>query len=479
MADHFLEGHRIFSRLYSIGGRLNPISIRDQMVRGQMFVERLVEQGSPWYNSERPLLIVGAGAGGVAAALTAVERYRIPTILVDKQNMPFFTQTAAVTRWLDPTLYDFPADHWGVGDYPPRATQYTPISWKANWSHHLAILWVLRLRVALHRNPQLFQFRPSTQLASMPKLDVSGEFVTCETNKVGTNKTIKIDCAVVLLAVGPGKEKTYIREKGKRPHLARGFGFWEQDPFRSQNVLPDDAANPKPKIVISGAGDGALQDFLRLTMRSDCPKRILDNLNIKALPLQKLLSAEYRAQRVTHWGMGPQHDHAELQALHEVHTSVVTTLLDDDLNEEKGGNGDLHKAIEAELRDPDPDIYLIYGCQHFGNCYCINHLLTLLVAIYLERKLKRQILLKCRRVTDIESLSDGHSCSGMAADCHGKLHRVTWRSTIDCRDSNGCDTGHIDANVLVLRHGVDYDDVKIDTTPTGRTRHILPCYLLS
>jgi hypothetical protein len=477
MTDHFLDGHKISPRLFSIGGRLAPISIRDQMVRGQMFVERLVEQGSPWHTPTHPLLIVGAGAAGVAAALTAVERYRIPTILADRLNTPFFPQAGAPTRWLDPTLYDFPADHWAMSTFPPRPTNYTPVQWSANWSHQLAVLWLWRLRVALHDNSQIFSFRPYTTLAAMPQLDPSGDFVRCEmhTTAPDTDTVLveQIDCAVALLAMGPGKEKTYIRERGQPPHPTRGFGFWEQDPYREQNLLPD-APGVRPKIVITGSGDGAMQDFLRLTMRGNCPKEILRNLDIKDLPLQRLFSAEYRAQRVIHWGMGPQHEHAELQALHEVHTSVVTTLLEED----KKLSGALHEAIEAELRDPDPDIHLMYGCKHFGNCYGINRFLTLLVAIYLEQKLKRPILLPCKRAVDIQPLSDGHACAGSAIDCHGQMHRITWQSTIDCRNSKGPDTGCLDANVLVLRHGIDFEDVKIDATPNSHTRHILPCFLL-
>ena len=40
MADPFLTAHLVAPLQFELGGRLWPVSIRDQMVRGQLFVRR-------------------------------------------------------------------------------------------------------------------------------------------------------------------------------------------------------------------------------------------------------------------------------------------------------------------------------------------------------------------------------------------------------------------------------------------------------
>ena len=40
MVDPFLEAHRIGPGIFSVAGRLHPISIRDQIIRRQLFVQR-------------------------------------------------------------------------------------------------------------------------------------------------------------------------------------------------------------------------------------------------------------------------------------------------------------------------------------------------------------------------------------------------------------------------------------------------------
>jgi hypothetical protein len=63
MSDPVLDAHEIGDLIYLLSGP-RPISIRDQMLRGLILAERLLENGiisdaSPAY----PLLVVGAGAG--------------------------------------------------------------------------------------------------------------------------------------------------------------------------------------------------------------------------------------------------------------------------------------------------------------------------------------------------------------------------------------------------------------------------------
>src|ERR1700691_5651503 len=68
----------------------------------------------------------------------------------------------------------------------------------------------------------------------------------------------------MLIATGFGTENTQVKDN------YRGFGFWESDPLRKY-ALNMGIFAPQ-RMLISGAGDGALQDLLRVLTgpRSAC-----------------------------------------------------------------------------------------------------------------------------------------------------------------------------------------------------------------
>src|ERR1019366_6151378 len=109
MSWPILVAHQIYPDFFNLGGRLAPVSIRDQMVRAQAFVDDAVAAGligtKPW----RPLLIVGAGAAGATAAIWAAVHHHVPTMLIDRDSDAFNRQANCTTRWIDPTQYDWPA----------------------------------------------------------------------------------------------------------------------------------------------------------------------------------------------------------------------------------------------------------------------------------------------------------------------------------------------------------------------------------
>ena len=69
LADPFLRSHEIGVRMLEIGPRLSPLSIRDQMFRAAVAVDRAREHHL--ISKEAPILIVGGGAAGGAGAARA------------------------------------------------------------------------------------------------------------------------------------------------------------------------------------------------------------------------------------------------------------------------------------------------------------------------------------------------------------------------------------------------------------------------
>ena len=166
MADPFLSAHQVYPHFFNLGGRISPISIRDQMVRGQTIVERALEAGLIGGEGHRPLLVAGAGAAGATAAIHAASR-GVPTVLLDRDASPFTRQARCATRWIDPTQYDWPVDHWRRG-VCPAVSLPTPLPWRSDWAHSLAAQWSVRLNRALHRFPWLRVYYRTTVTTAVP-----------------------------------------------------------------------------------------------------------------------------------------------------------------------------------------------------------------------------------------------------------------------------------------------------------------------
>ena len=95
MPDPLLLAHEVAPFFFELGGRLSPVSIRDQMVRAQLLVDRAVI--AKLISPSRPLLVIGAGAAGVTATIQAVEVHKVPTILIDRGRIPFAVQLGCQT----------------------------------------------------------------------------------------------------------------------------------------------------------------------------------------------------------------------------------------------------------------------------------------------------------------------------------------------------------------------------------------------
>ena len=78
---------------------------------------------------------------------------------------------------------------------------------------------------------------------------------------------------LVISARGFGDERCFLEWPNppltRNGHPFRGFEFWASDPFERPNLgVPNRAGDdPRPRVLISGGGDGAMQDFLRIMTR--------------------------------------------------------------------------------------------------------------------------------------------------------------------------------------------------------------------
>lgn len=464
MADPFLVTHQVGPAVFDIGGKLYPVSIRDQMVRGQSIMDRSIQAGFGAKGEQ--LLVIGAGCAGAVAAITAASQ-GITTHLIDTAPMAFLRQAACGTRWIHPHEYEWPLDHWRTPGYPfiglpvPYYGPPVPLPWAANWSHLLAVGWAIELGRAISAYAPRLVSHYGTRLARAPVYAGGGWTVNLHPPG-GPPLTV----GMILVAVGFGAERV------TAPPSFRSLAFWETDPYLMANCgLPS-----PPRVVISGGGDGALQDFLRVVTGLRSVGDIAKACPIPPAVEADVLSAENRAQRAHLWGSSPEGDHDIQRTLHDAHHKAAIQAL-------------THAAVMAALAKvlpaTPPAVNLVHPCSHFSTGYAFNRFLVLLIDSYYTGLGFPSLLIPCASVASVAPILP-HAClaPGMVAPvplfCLGQPHTVTLlpSSHSGCVAAPPSPPGPLTADVVIIRHGVTGPAPLLvpALTAVDRPRQLLPLH---
>jgi len=441
MIDPFLLAHQVAPLSFEIGGILSPVSIRDQMIRGRWIIDRSIEAGLIM-TGER-LLLVGAGVAGVTAAIEGARR-GISVTLIDTAAAAFLRQAGCSSRLVDPTQYDWPVDHWPNPQFP-WTWPAMPLPWTAGRANILAISWRLALAAAMFRYGPLLDVRFSTGLAGFPS--VVYRSATPELRAVfipGGSEYFKI----AVSTVGFGTERTSLG-------TFSSYRFWDTDPLeRPDYGLP----GISPSILISGGGDGALQDFIRVSTTASSARQIYDALplmpNLRAALESAIQSAEDQAQRAYLWGSPgsatvPAHDHTIHERLHRAFVDQIDILA----NYPRVWPmivAALNKIVRAS---DSAKLCLVYPCSHFDRCYALNRFLVLLLARYYELERGETVLYPNTKVTTVSGTT--HACANNPATCYGQNHTVAYVNSacqgLPAPISPSPGPRH---EIVLLRHGI-------------------------
>jgi len=468
--DPFLLTYRVRDHLYDIGPHISPISIRDQMIRAHTLVMRAMRERI--IAPDKPLLIVGAGVAGATAAIAAA-RAGVHTTVVDKETNTFALQLGCKTRYLDPTQYDWPADHWGHGEFPLLPRDFL-LAWEGGDSSVIAGAWEDKFNDEIDNNRSHFRVVWSATLEDSESLaaDPSSHMITAKFScKSGWSE--QRDYAMIISCVGAGLEQTTIGSYS-------GLSFWGDDSLADENLgMP---AFMTPKVLISGSGDGALQDFLRIVTSKESAKAIFSALprKVQAAARRLIASNEDYYQRSHVWSgnynRNYRGDDCLIQSsLHRHYLYTVDTLLSE-------YKGKLRRTIDLMLRGfPGLHIELAFEGDHFAHCYPLNHFLVLLLATYLERKFKRRILLPNTRIVSVRGTNAAHKCeSDKPADCDEKSHEADF-ITADCSTPRGLAGGrpmvNSPYNLIIVRHGIKPNKYLFGR-PAANPRQMLPYDLI-
>jgi len=461
MADPVLLLHRADPELhvYTTGSVQSPASIRDQMIRGRLLIQRAELAGL--ISDSKSLVVVGAGAGGATAAMTAKE-LGVPCTLVDSEPLvggqlrPFARQRGCTTRQIEPSLYDWPLPRHNHSSWGHPSM---PLTYTAGLANDVVMrdldpaFKAAKLRTSWGA---IVEDKPERGLSGMLEVKVKD---------VLSGDTSTLLCDMVLFAIGAGQETVTVGAYS-------GYRFWDSDAFNQVPLVNSGNGN----VLISGGGDGALQDLIRIVTdpeRAPSPYMLWDAIRgfVDHEVLLRIAEIEDQAQRMLLWSGSKPTDcdvHIDLRI---GYAAVLRELW-------KSGNMvHIREALAGFWRDPLPKVTLLHPCSHFSRCYGLNHFISLLIFELLRhRGVTRKPGYSLSTVR--ASVISGHSCRS-AASCHGADHDV---ELIDetCRGGkgSGAPLNGGTHNVVVVRHGIDGKAMKSPVGPVPLARQMLPYDLL-
>lgn len=445
---------------FYIGSSYSPLSIRDQMIRACLVVERGLSAGL--IGRDRPLLISGAGPAGVSAAMCAVEA-DVTTVVVEQAGVAFVKQARCATRVVDPSVYDWPARHWRFEDIPNL-----PLPLWSETAENLVYHWKERWEAFCERHSSRLDVAYTTRIWSTrltsppPELEV--EYEPLGDNSGGTGK-LPNRFGMLLQAQGYIREKVYLQED----HHYRGPQFWETDRFTEPRLGLEGTGDVS--VLISGGGDGAVQDLTRIvtgiSSARDLYSRLVEEVPRPDLPLAEAHIAcfEDDARRRLLWSAGGAADTPLFRQLDRLYEKEIDVLY-------PNIKAQLSKMIGSRTKDLRITLSLRDGC--LTSCYPLNRFLGILILKHFGVALVAQARLEAEPGRYPITVVRNRGISQIAAvpapvagpndpvvpaclyheqcdrKCYDRLHKVTF--------DNG-NTGIF--HVIILRHGVESDAIPV------------------
>ncbi|MEU4280918.1 hypothetical protein AB0F57_39340, partial [Streptomyces tanashiensis] len=204
-----------------------------------------------------------------------------------------------------------------------------------------------------------------------------------EINVLGGSKSSIIRARIVIFAIGFGSEKVLASSSDI------GKTFWGYASLEKEL----DALRPeRATAVVQGAGDGGLQECLRIAFKPeyhDLAKAIslLEREVSDVSPewyqlMLKILCAEDNAARAYMWGYDIP---TVYKGLDEVHDSVIVRLLEP---ETKGAVLEWYRQV---VREREIHIFVVDKHAHSGRVYALNRFLVKLLLTLTKRNLVTRV----------------------------------------------------------------------------------------
>jgi len=233
--------------LFVLGSFARRVTVYSQQVRALSMVDALAGMG--YLHKSSSVAVVGAGFAGLTTA-AALAKMGASVSLFDVQTAPMHLQLNCATRYIHPNIYEWPLTNINDDD-----AKLPLLNWKAQYARELA--------------NQIQRSWEEIREGALP-------------GKVEEHLGKKITGVI------PEQDRWRL-EVANESHsklfdivvLAVGFGVEEDNPFSYSywgDIPLTEAATHAHKWMISGAGDGALTDVIRLCIRNCDHEKALRNI---------------------------------------------------------------------------------------------------------------------------------------------------------------------------------------------------------
>ena len=335
---HFpLIAHKAGVRTFDLSSGMNYVSMKDQVVRGTTLVNCLIKcKIFDTKFSGHNLVVVGAGAAGVAAACHAAG-HGLRVLVLERASGRFPMQKQCTSRRVSFSMYDWPEAHASSGifpslqDLPVKSANTMFFACEVTEKHpivarDLVTAWDKRIEAnPFPLAPIQWEFNaevipPRLSHRVLLEDDPSRQHRDLEYWKAARKHSARAQ--IVIFATGIGIERSV-------PDTRTAGATYQTPPFWSDMDNPpwENAKDFSSRnLVISGGGDGAIQDFLKVVLRNKA-----DNLlplarkcRLGAKDRARIISAERHIARQLLWDTSAKQAHAALQAVYD---EIVETLL--------------------------------------------------------------------------------------------------------------------------------------------------------
>jgi hypothetical protein len=264
------------SSLYSIGTFHSGVTVLSQQIRALnlawAFVEgNIVDCVIPGRRSSEPqsVAIVGGGFAGLtfAAGLLA-KRANVEITLFEERDTLLPLQHGSDSRWLHPQIYNWPGQRSEM-----NVAMLPVLNWSAARASDVVVQIMTEWKATVERaplKPVLYCNARHLQVTEAPGNGLAVEWVGERRNP--EDATMDEDAQVH--AIGASKIFDHVV-------LAVGFGIEQHDAisyWRNEQLGQPSLDQPRKTFLVSGQGDGAMIDLLRLRISHYRPDRILDQL---------------------------------------------------------------------------------------------------------------------------------------------------------------------------------------------------------
>lgn len=460
MPNQALAFHRVSKHVYDLTG-LRTGSVRDQLLRSSLVTHCLADEAL--ITRSRKLLVFGAGAAGLNAAITAADR-GISADVIEVNQDPFASFRLASKRRVDPVEYDWPQAHYNAGIFP-SAGSGIPLVQQSGTGADLARVWAKfwqtwnnnfngvahRGTVTLLTSINAQQFKGGIQeAAGNSHVNVTGPWPH------GTSTQM---FGAVLSCVGFGPERTFDEHLPARWGGYSGPSFWLDD---DQIVQGSATALGVKEVVISGGGDGGMQDFQRV-MTGEFGKELLHKLNAEAGALgidlapdamiRAFLAAEDAGRRAYAWQRTSQPISADMAKWHDAFANQVRQLF---AQLKSTSMADLRQiassVLRPELLSMQLSVTWVYKDETPGYAYALNRYLSLVIQELASNAdpygaVPKVQVLANHEIVKIRPTHYTHKCVSPQG-CFGVEHDVTIEAT-----RTGAKKTINDVDLIVVRHG--------------------------